>query len=121
MLFALAGSGRHSRRRVVIVGDRLLCHRNEEIQRRHDAVKIRDCRAVHHVLQSEAVLLSTLKEALSTVNTGRESTRPSRPAAGPSCAPNATHSADQARTRINGAPKMSKPRALISAIPRLPR
>jgi hypothetical protein len=36
MRFAFAGSGRHPRRRLVIVGDGLFRHWNEEVERRHD-------------------------------------------------------------------------------------
>src|SRR5215470_7823163 len=51
MLFALAGSDGDPGRRLVIVGDRLLRHRNEEVEWCGDALQIRDCRAVHHILR----------------------------------------------------------------------
>src|SRR5437764_14515381 len=73
MLLALAGPDGNPRRRLVIVGDRLFRHWNEEVERRHDGLQIRDYRAVHHILQScNCFISSTLEEAMLTVNPDRE-------------------------------------------------
>src|SRR5271169_4854582 len=71
MLFALAGPGGNPRRRLVIVSDGLFRHRDEEVERCHDGLQIRDCQAVHPVLQScNSPVGPTLREAMFTVNTG---------------------------------------------------
>jgi hypothetical protein len=69
MLFAFARPRGDTRRRLVIVGDRFFGHWNEEVERRHDGLQIRDYRAAHHVLRSCNCLVgSTLEEAMLTVN-----------------------------------------------------
>src|SRR5208283_6157891 len=64
---ALAGPDGRPRGRLVIVGDGLLRHRNEEVQRRYETPQLRDCQAVHHLLRIRYDRL-TLEEGDSTVN-----------------------------------------------------
>ena len=69
MLLALTGPGRNTWRRLVIVGDRLFRHWDQEVERRYDALQIRDRQAVHHVLHNcNRAVGSTLEEPMLTVN-----------------------------------------------------